>query len=61
MKKDNLEKLGQLIDKLDNIIQMSSNSLLAHIHWEGVKSALPEIRENVLEVYIDEGGSPYTT
>jgi len=59
MKDTNLEKLGMLIDRLDNIIQMGSIPLPAEMHLEGIKPALPEIRTEILSVYKDEGGTEF--
>lgn len=56
MKDDNLEKLGLLIDKLDNFTVAMSMPLPDRIHIESIKTLLPEMREEVLDVYTDEGG-----
>lgn len=56
MNEENIEKLGLLIDRLDDLIQMSSNPMPASLHWGVIKPILPEIRKEVFEVYIDEGG-----
>ena len=56
MKDENLKKLRSVIDRLDNIIQMSKNNLPAEIHWEGVKDCFPELRKEIFDVYIDEDG-----
>lgn len=56
MSQENLEKLGQLIDRLDNLMMASKLPLPATLHLEGILPALPEIRAEIMEVYTDEGG-----
>ena len=56
MKEENIEKLGLLIDKLENLIQAMTMPLPGSIHRHGIKPALPEILNEVKAVYLDEGG-----
>jgi len=56
MSTENLEKLGLLIDKLDNLMQAAKMPLPAALHLEGLLPALPEIRAEIMEVYTTEGG-----
>ena len=56
MKEEDIEKLGLLIDKLENLIQAMTMPLPDSIHIQGIKPALPEILNEVKAVYLDEGG-----
>ena len=58
MKDENAERLGQAFDRLDALSYGLSamTGLDPKIHVEGLRGALPEIRDEIRSVYVDEVG-----
>jgi hypothetical protein len=50
------EKLGQLIDRLDNLAHALKLPLPAELHVEGLKGPLPEIVAELKESFIEITG-----
>lgn len=53
---DLLEKMGQLIDKCDNLLVAATLPLPASIHVEGLSEGLKTVRADLFEIYIQAGG-----
>jgi len=51
-----LERIGQLVDKSDNLIAATKLPLPAQMHLMGLLNGITEIREEVLSLYKDLGG-----
>lgn len=57
MKGENLEKLAQVFERIENINQMAQMKALPDsIHMEGIRPALPELMADLKAIYLDEGG-----
>lgn len=56
MTEANLEKLGQLKDKVDNITASLNLPMPPAFHIEQFKKILPEISEEIKSIYLAEGG-----
>jgi hypothetical protein len=54
--KKQLEELGRLIDKLDNINEASKIPISAELHLAGLKDAIPNIRKELFGIYTALGG-----
>lgn len=50
---EQLEKLGELVDKADNLIAASRLAVSPAIHVEGLRGGLVEIRAALREIYIE--------
>ena len=57
---DNFEKLGILIDELDNLAHALKLPLSPHIHVEQIGIALPDKVKRLKEIYIEiTGDNPW--
>lgn len=53
---EHMEKLGLIVDKIENYAAALQLSVPAYIHMEQLREALPEIAKELKEVYINETG-----
>lgn len=53
---DNLEIIGQEVDRIDNLISALSIPMPAEMHIEQLKSILPEISAKIKEALFAETG-----
>lgn len=53
---DNLETIGQEVDRIDNLISALSIPMPAEMHIEQLKQILPEISAKIKQALIDETG-----
>lgn len=57
MNEDQLEILGQKIDQLESLMVMINNTMLPpDIHVSGMRGSLPELRDDLKNLYFDCGG-----
>ncbi|GAB2552649.1 hypothetical protein [Rufibacter soli] len=54
MKADNIEKLKQISERVDNLVNAMKLGIPAYHHVEGLKVALPEIKKQIDAVCLDE-------
>lgn len=60
MKEENLEKLAQVFERIENINQMAQiKSLPDSIHMGAIRPALPELMADLKAIYLDEGGEEF--
>lgn len=57
MNAENLEKLGQLKDEIDNLTAALSLPMPDNFHIKQLKFALPELAGKIKNIYINEGGT----
>ena len=53
---EQLERLGQLVDRLNNLQMALTMPLTAKLHLECVKPIIPELKEEVKDIYFKLGG-----
>jgi len=56
MTKENIEKLGRLIDQIDNFKHALNIPVPADIHVKGFKESMPEWVEALKQIFIEETG-----
>lgn len=56
MKRINAESLGELSDRVDNLIGALQLPMPPQFHVDRLKAALPEIRNDMREIYLNETG-----
>ena len=56
MKAENAEKLAAIVERLDNLKHALMMPLPDNIHVMGVKPAIPEMHQELKDLYIDEVG-----
>lgn len=62
MNEENLEKLGETADQIENILAATNIPMPAQFHLEQFKSILPDIMESLREIYKSESGeNPWET
>jgi len=59
---DNLNKIGMLTDRLDNLIKALELPIPAKMHVEIIERILPDIRDDIRKAIIAESGeNPWKT
>jgi hypothetical protein len=56
MNPEQLEEIGQLIDRLDNLCSAMELPMPAELHLKALKESLPNVRDDLQLIYIDAGG-----
>lgn len=56
MTEEQLERLGQLIDKVDNYLAAAKLPFPAQFHIDGLKHGMDEVRAEILAIYLEAGG-----
>jgi hypothetical protein len=57
---ENMERLGMLADRIDNLIGALQLAMPPQFHVEQLRSALPEIRDGLRNVYcVETGDNPW--
>jgi hypothetical protein len=51
-----MERIAAAVDTLDNLISAMSMPLSAEMHMNALKSALPRLRSELKEAYLQAGG-----
>lgn len=53
---EGIEKIGEIVDRLDNLIHALQMPIPEHIHIGCLKSSLPHIMAELKAIYISETG-----
>lgn len=56
MNEQNLEELGEAVDRLSNLIAALSIPMPMHLHVAAMKESLPSLRDALRGVYVSESG-----
>jgi hypothetical protein len=56
MNPEQLEEIGQHIDRLDNLCGAMKLPLPAELHLKALKEALPSVMDGLKAIYINAGG-----
>ncbi len=58
MNNEILDRIGQLAETLDNSLfgYQNMKQLPAHIHLQGLTGTMKEVRDELLQIYKDNGG-----
>jgi hypothetical protein len=54
---EKLERLGQLIDKVDNLAHALEIPMPAHMHVDSLKTLLPEVVKELKESFVEISGT----
>ena len=56
MNEEQIERIGQLIDTVDNHLAMQGNHMPDSIRAAAAKAGLSDIRDELKKIYFDAGG-----